>query len=531
MLPPGAFTMVVLPDTQSYLSGGPSINAILSDQARWIVEHKDSHNIRFVLHEGDIVDGMGLDLEQWRMARAAMDNLNGEVFYAMAPGNHDYEGGAASRFTYFNDDRFFGPNSPYGRQETVGGFFEANRTDNSYHVFRAGENDWLVLALGFGPSDQLVEWTDNVISAHPNHTVILLTHAYLYSDDTRYDWIAKGSSQSWNPHRYTVARRPGETVNDGQELWDKLLRKHANVKLVFCGHVLNDGVALLTSVGDRGQVIHQMLANYQTGVEGSINGGNGFMRLIYISPDGTLDVYTYSPHLDELLSGPYQHFRLEVSPLKEEERPRNLSLLLEEAESLLGQLPDRMELPTALRQYEEARFLAGRRYFFTAKWILEVKVIPFLERLAGVSKLFEDAQTAVELARESGVNPLVIESIEKCLAGAQERLNQLDTDGAVIYLEQVCDSPLWRNISSTLPLAEEIVQQLEAAKDRRGLMAKANYDRALQSLDRCEPEAAQRYLVRITAYLPEPTALVFIMPFLLQVVSPIAALRARRKGH
>jgi len=507
------------------------MNAIFSEQTRWIADHKDSNNIRFVLHEGDIVDGTGLDLEQWRMARAAMDNLNGEAPYAMAPGNHDYEGGAASRFTYFNDDRFFGPNSPYGRQETIGGFFEANRTDNSYHVFCAGGVDWLVLALGFGPSDQVVEWADNVISAHPNHTVILLIHAYLYSDDTRYDWAAKGSSQSWNPHSYAIARKSGETVNDGQELWDKLLRKHANVKLVFCGHVLNDGVALLTSIGDMGQVVHQMLANYQTGVEGSVNGGNGFMRLIYISPDGTLDIYTYSPHTDELLSGPYQQFRLELWPLKEEKRPESLSLLLDEAESLLGQLPDGMELSTALGQYEKARWLAANGHFFTAEWILEVKVMPFLERLAGISKLFEDAQTAAELARESGMNPLVVESMEKCLTCAQERLNQLDVDGGAIYLEWVCDSSLWTNISCALPLAEEIVQQLEEAKDRRGLMAKANYDRALKSLDRCEPEAAKRYLMGITACLPEPTAAALSMAFLLLVVCPIAALRARRKGR
>ena len=43
-----------------------------------------------------------------------------------------------------------------------------------------------------------------------------------------------------------------------------------------------------------------MLANYQKGVEGSENGGNGFLRIIKVNPENQrIEVKTYSPWLDE----------------------------------------------------------------------------------------------------------------------------------------------------------------------------------------------------------------------------------------
>ncbi len=522
--PAGAFTIAVLPDTQSYLSSSqPSISAIFAVQTQWIAEHSASHNIRFVIHEGDIVDGDGMDQEQWSKARAAMDNLNARVPYAMAPGNHDYQGNAASRFTYFNDDRFFGSGSPYASQGSVGGFFEPGRTDNSYHLFRVGAADWMVVALGFGPSDEVVDWANQVVSAHPNHSAILVTHAYLYSDDTRYDWAAKGSSQRWNPHSYPIAGRQNETVNDGQQLWDKLVKAHPNFRLIFCGHVLNDGTALLTSVVDQGQVVHQMLANYQSGVEGSVNGGNGFMRLVHVSPDGTIEVQSYSPHVDESLTGPYQRFTLEISPLEEQRRPGNLSRLFAEAERLSGLIEaEGVNAEAVMWECERARLLDEECFFYTAQWIMEAKVIPVLESLGEASCLLAGARSKIDLARETGADPLVIESLEGCLARALNCMNALDVGRAAAYLEMVSNAVCWQNISAMLPIAEGIARQLEEAGDRMGLMARADYNRALTSLGECQYGDAERYLAKILGYVSEPA-----IPFVAAVSLFGAILRTR----
>ena len=70
--------------------------------------------------------------------------------------------------------------------------------------------------------------------------------------------------------------------------------------MVFSGHILKSGVGTLVSEGENGNKVYQMLANYQKGVEGSENGGNGFLRIIKVNRENQrIEVKTYSPWLDE----------------------------------------------------------------------------------------------------------------------------------------------------------------------------------------------------------------------------------------
>ena len=79
------FTIVVLPDTQYYSESFP---AIFTSQTQWIVNNKDSRNIVFVTHEGDIVNHSSVTSE-WQAANTSMSLLDNVVPYGMAPGNHD----------------------------------------------------------------------------------------------------------------------------------------------------------------------------------------------------------------------------------------------------------------------------------------------------------------------------------------------------------------------------------------------------------------------------------------------------------
>lgn len=298
---PRDFALAVLPDTQVYAERYP---AIFDAQTQWIAEHAAERRIAFVLHEGDITNRNTLD--QWANAQHSMYLLDGRVPYAMAPGNHDYgDGGSANnRDTYFND---YFPLSRYENLPTFGGAFEAGRLDSSYHLFTAGQRDWIILALEWGPRDEVVQWADRILTQHSDRTAIIVTHAYLYFDSTRYNHVTR-PDQHWNPHSYGTASLPGGT-NDGQELWDKLVSKHANVLLVLNGHVLGDGAGRLSSVGAHGQVVHQMLANYQMRAEG----GEGYLRLLEFQPDGrTLRVRTFSPYWNRYMTGPEQEFVLEI---------------------------------------------------------------------------------------------------------------------------------------------------------------------------------------------------------------------------
>jgi hypothetical protein len=92
----------------------------------------------------------------------------------------------------------------------------------------------------------------------------------------------KHGEQHNSPYSYGVAKLPGESVNDGQQLWEKLVSRHQNFRLTFNGHVVGDGTGFLSSKGVHGNVVHQMLANYQFNHEG----GDGDMRLVEFKNDG-----------------------------------------------------------------------------------------------------------------------------------------------------------------------------------------------------------------------------------------------------
>lgn len=303
--PEGAWTLVVLPDTQGYVMSHPEL---FDAQTRWIVDNREKHNIQYVAHLGDIVNNN--NAPQWENAQASLRTLNGQVPYAVVPGNHDYgpNGSAATRDTLLNE---YLPMEWFQDWPTLGGVMEEGKIDNSFHVFEVDGNKWMILALEWGPRDQTVHWANEVVANHPDHHVILTTHAYLYFDGTRYDWSEKGRKQNWSPHSYGTAERPGG-VNDGQQLWEKIVSRHGNFRLTINGHVLGDGAGRLSSRGRHGQQVHQLLMNYQM----RQRGGEGYLRLLEFLPDGqTVQVKTYSPVLDEFMTGPEHQFTLPIEML------------------------------------------------------------------------------------------------------------------------------------------------------------------------------------------------------------------------
>jgi hypothetical protein len=256
----------------------------------------------------------------------------------MAVGNHDCGPGGSStnRDTLFNEPRYFGPGSAYAKQGSVGEFFERGRTDNSFHTFNDGRRDWLVFALEFGPRDEVVDWANKIVAGHPDHLAMLVTHAYMYNDDTRYDWKSKREKQSWSPHKYKMATLPGGSANDGQQLWSKLVAKHKNFRFAFNGHVLGDGTGFLSSKGREGNIVHQMLANYQFNHEG----GDGDLRLLEFNGDGNrVAVRTYSPVLDRHDPATDQQFALKmderyVMPPSRKKAKKRAAALARDAKSL-----------------------------------------------------------------------------------------------------------------------------------------------------------------------------------------------------
>jgi len=101
---------------------------------------------------------------------------------------------------------------------------------------------------------------------------------------------------------------PNDEVNDGERLWQKLVRRN-NFALVCCGHVCPPGRGLLSSTNDRGQTTQQMVVDYQ---ERPL-GGEGYLRLLEFLPDGrTVHVKTYSPLYDKYLPDAANQFSFEL---------------------------------------------------------------------------------------------------------------------------------------------------------------------------------------------------------------------------
>jgi hypothetical protein len=258
-------------------------------------------DIKYVLHLGDIVNNN--TRIEWERASASMSLLHDVIPYALAPGNHDYgpSGDASTRETYMNE--YFS----YERSAampTFGAAYEAGKLDSSYHLFSIQGRDFIVLALEWAPRDEVIAWANEVMSDHPEREGILVTHAYLNNDDRRFDHTDTEHSQRYNPHEYAT---PGG-VNDGEQLWQKLVRKH-RFAMTLNGHVIGDGCGYLKSTTDRGTTCHQMLSNYQMRDQG----GEGYMRLLELLPNGTtMRVHTYSPLYDNFLSENGHNFQVEL---------------------------------------------------------------------------------------------------------------------------------------------------------------------------------------------------------------------------
>jgi hypothetical protein len=219
-----------------------------------------------------------------------MATLDGQVPYSVLPGNHD--GYSKTRNAALYNKHF--PPERFKKHPWYGGH-SGTTNENNYCHFRAANQNYLVVSLRFGPDDQDLAWANSIIRQHPRHNVIVATHAYMYNDNTRL-----GPGDDYSPHKKSKA------WNDGEQIWDKLIRHHANIFLVVSGHVY--GTGRLTSKGDHGNTVHQILADYQQ----YPNGGDGWLRLLrFDAKKKSISVETYSPTRREFLHHPDHEFVME----------------------------------------------------------------------------------------------------------------------------------------------------------------------------------------------------------------------------
>lgn len=291
-----AWSMVVMPDTQNYSKNTRDL-PIFSQITNWIKDNKEEYGIQVVVQEGDIVNqnsqveptsGNQSADQQWSNAKAAMSILNGQVPYIMAAGNHDLgTTSAQNRNTQFNE-YFKASDNPLvdpAQGGILAGYQVPGELHNAYFEVHAPDGrDLLIFSLEFWPRQATVAWANQIaaLPKYEDYTAVLLTHSYLNPSNTRADGTPDG---------YPV----GTDGNDGEELWNELIKLNPNFEMTLNGHVGGDGVGYLKSTGVEGNQVHQMVFNSQF----ETNGGNGWIRILEFLNDGTtVHVRTYSPFLD-----------------------------------------------------------------------------------------------------------------------------------------------------------------------------------------------------------------------------------------
>ncbi|HEX6971042.1 MAG TPA: metallophosphoesterase [Limnochordia bacterium] len=277
LVPGEPFTIAVLPDTQYYAQSYP---VIFTRQLQWIASRAAEQNIVLALQLGDITDDNAP--YQWERAVSSFGLLEGVMPFMLAQGNHDIgaNGAAADRAESLINAYF-----PPGKLPWVTGTFEPGRIENSYALFHFQGEDYLIISLEFGPRDEVLAWANEVIAAHPDHRVILFTHSY----------IGRDGSYTDSAERYDLAANPNTTVNGGDEIWRKLVSRHANAFISLSGHVYARTIPRRLSHGLHGNTVYEMLIDYQ----GDPNGGNGYLALLTFRPDGMIEVQAYSPYLGQ----------------------------------------------------------------------------------------------------------------------------------------------------------------------------------------------------------------------------------------
>ncbi len=260
------FNLVWMSDTQYYAETFAHVFPVMTN---WIRIQNQLGNAEYVIHTGDLVN-VRWSKEQWGVADQAMSILDeNRIPYGVVSGNHDV---GNLVHDYRNYARYFGKrrfhDSPF--------YHGTKQNQNHYDLMSFGGHDFLFLYLGWGHETEreTLKWVDKVLNHYPERNIVLAVHNYLDHE--------------------------GERTYNGKQVFNKIVKRHDNIKLVLAGHIpgASRHTAEIPVKGSKGKVrkVYEMLADYQSGPEG----GQGYMRMLHFDPEHKrLDVKTYSPYLDD----------------------------------------------------------------------------------------------------------------------------------------------------------------------------------------------------------------------------------------
>lgn len=269
------FTLVWMSDTQHYSASYPKTFQAMT---KWVLDNREKENIQYVIHTGDVVHSRK-KAAQWTNAQNATKGMIAEVPFFVVAGNHD-TGTNSPSFTEFS--RLYGP-KVFADLPSLGGFYGDGV--GRYDLFSVGSHDFIIAGLSYAHDKEAVAWLNGVLAEHKDRTAILAFHSYLNEN--------------------------GKLTSHGNKLYEDVVEKNPNVRLVLCGH--KHGVTRRVSAidddgdGKADRRVHQLLANYQ----GKKQGGEGYMCLLEFDPSGQkITLRTYSPLLNQYKDSKEESFTI-----------------------------------------------------------------------------------------------------------------------------------------------------------------------------------------------------------------------------
>lgn len=292
------FSLAVVGDTQNFIwreaADQPKYRGVTAGLYSWIVDQVAPKNIQYVIGLGDIVD---TDSDpEWELAKSGITLMDGVVPYTLIRGHgHD-------SVTKLN--RYFADHTPF--TENLGGTFLEGSVANSYQTFSYGGTDYLIFGFDFGAPDDVLAWADGIVAEHPNHRIIVTTHAYLDADGSTLDrgevanatGYADDANHNKDPEKYVPDGRDSDApFNDGKTIWERFASKHKNVFMVISGHEIVEDIVINQREGQNGNTVTEILIdpqgmddNYET-----YDGGVGMVSMFYFDLDAeTVAIEYYS---------------------------------------------------------------------------------------------------------------------------------------------------------------------------------------------------------------------------------------------
>lgn len=311
---PDSWSMVMIPDIQNYVKWNKN-QPILDLMMRWIEDNIDPLNIKMVICVGDLVeqnnlinpghDGDQSAEKQWQYSAKMFSRLDGKVPYIAVTGNHDYTidrfGNRTSRYNDFFpiDNNWL--NKKMLVQNATNEQGEHTTENAAYELKAPNGQKYLFMALEFAPRDTILQWAKNIaqMEEYKDHRIVLTTHAYLSAKDKRTTAVPQWFL--YEPYSVNNVIQKSDRIdlphaNNGEQIWEKLIKPANNIELVLCGHISGEGYR--SDKNEMNKTVHQMLFDAQSmgGGHRNGNGGDGWLRILEFFPDNeTVRTRTYSP--------------------------------------------------------------------------------------------------------------------------------------------------------------------------------------------------------------------------------------------